>query len=258
MNVYVRELGRALAERGVGVDIFTRRQAADVPDVVEYAPGARVVHIDAGPRRHLDKYEVLDYLPDFACGVQRFRALTGVSYDVVHSHYWLSGRLGLLFADRWNVPLVSMFHTLAQLKNRVAETAAEREHAVRYEIERRTMAGSDRVVAATAIDRQQMLRYYGDDLAPIIREVHAGGGPIPPQVARKLADRLTQPMLTPRELDVLRLMTNGLRNKEIGAELRISEQTTQGHIKSIFSKLNVHDRTEAVTVAIRRGIVHID
>jgi D-inositol-3-phosphate glycosyltransferase len=167
MNVYVRELGRALAERGVGVDIFTRRQAADVPDVVEYAPGARVVHIDAGPRRHLDKYEVLDYLPDFACGVQRFRALTGVSYDVVHSHYWLSGRLGLLFADRWNVPLVSMFHTLAQLKNRVAETAAEREHAVRYEIERRTMAGSDRVVAATAIDRQQMLRYYGDDLAPI-------------------------------------------------------------------------------------------
>jgi D-inositol-3-phosphate glycosyltransferase len=167
MNVYVRELGRALAERGVGVDIFTRRQAADVADVVEYAPGARVVHIDAGPRRHLDKYEVLDYLPDFACGVQRFRALTGVSYDIVHSHYWLSGRLGLLFADRWNVPLVSMFHTLAQLKNRVAETAAEREHAVRYEIERRTMAGSDRVVAATAIDRQQMLRYYGDDLAPI-------------------------------------------------------------------------------------------
>jgi two-component system NarL family response regulator len=98
----------------------------------------------------------------------------------------------------------------------------------------------------------------GDDLAPIIREVHAGGGPIPPHVARKLADRLTQPMLTPRELDVLRLMTKGLRNKEIGAELGISEQTTQGHIKSIFSKLNVHDRTEAVTVAIRRGIIHID
>src|SRR6185369_8624005 len=95
----------------------------------------------------------------------------------------------------------------------------------------------------------------GDDLAPIIREVHAGGGPIPPHVARKLADRLTQPMLTPRELDVLRLMTKGLRNKEIGAELGISEQTTQGHIKSIFSKLNVHDRTEAVTVALRRGII---
>jgi len=160
MNVYVRELGRALAARGVGVDIFTRRQSTDVPDVVEYSPGARVIHIDAGPHRHVDKYDVLDYLPDFACGVQRFRALMGVSYDLIHSHYWLSGRLGLLFADHWGVPLVSTFHTLAQLKNRVAESAAEREQTVRYEIERRTMAGSDRVVALTAIDRQQILRHY--------------------------------------------------------------------------------------------------
>jgi D-inositol-3-phosphate glycosyltransferase len=167
MNVYVRELGLALAARGVGVDIFTRRQASDVPDVVEYAPGARVVHIDAGPHRHVDKYEVLDYLPDFACGIQRFRALTGASYDLIHSHYWLSGRLGLLFADRWGVPLISTFHTLAQLKNSVAESAAEREQAVRSDIERRTMAGSDRVVALTAVDRQQMIRYYGA-LAPIV------------------------------------------------------------------------------------------
>jgi D-inositol-3-phosphate glycosyltransferase len=166
MNVYVRELGRALAARGVGVDIFTRRQSTDVADVVEYAPGARVIHIDAGPRRHVDKYDVLDYLPDFACGVQRFRALMGTSYDLIHGHYWLSGRLGLLFADHWGVPLVSTFHTLAQLKNRVAESAAEREQAVRYEIERRTMAGSDRIVALTATDRQQMVRHYGE-LAPI-------------------------------------------------------------------------------------------
>src|SRR5262249_55862030 len=106
---------------------------------------------------------------DFACGVQRFRALTGASYDLIHSHYWLSGRLGLLFADHWGVPLVSTFHTLAQLKNRVAESAAERELAVRSDIERRTMAGSDRVVAHAAVSRQQMLRYHGDQavLAPI-------------------------------------------------------------------------------------------
>ena len=172
MNVYVRELGRALAARGVAVDIFTRRQSTEVADVVEYAPGARVVHIDAGPHRHVDKYDVLDYLPDFACGIQRFRALTGATYDIIHSHYWLSGRPGLLFADRWRVPLFSTFHTLAQLKNRVAETAAEREQAVRFEIERRTMAGSDRVVALTAVDRQQMVRHYGA-LAPI--DVIPGG-----------------------------------------------------------------------------------
>jgi D-inositol-3-phosphate glycosyltransferase len=156
-----------MAARGVTIDIFTRRQAPDVPDVVEYAPGARVIHIDAGPHRHVDKYDIIDYLPDFACGIQRFRALTGASYDLIHSHYWLSGRLGLLFRDRWGVPMVSTFHTLAQLKNRVAESAAEREQVVRFEIERRTMAGSDRIVALTAVDRQQMIRHYGEQ-APIV------------------------------------------------------------------------------------------
>jgi D-inositol-3-phosphate glycosyltransferase len=166
MNVYVRELGRALGERGVGVDIFTRRQDSAVPDVVEYAPGVRVVHLDAGPHRHVDKYDVLDYLSEFACGVQRWRALTGVSYDLIHSHYWLSGRLAVLFAEHWGVPMVSMFHTLAKLKNRVAESAAEREQEVRFEIERRTMAASDRVIAATEIDRTQIVRHYGQ-LAPI-------------------------------------------------------------------------------------------
>src|SRR5256714_12111051 len=192
MNVYVRELGRALAARGVVVDIFTRRQSVDVTDVVEYEPGARVVHIDAGPHRHVDKYDILDYLPDFACGIQRFRALTGASYDLIHSHYWLSGRLALRFADRWGVPLVSTFHTLAQLKNRVAESAAEREQSVRYEIERRTMAGSDRIVALTAVDRQQMVRHYGAQ-APIV--VIPGGGDLErfrpsPRLAARAGSRL--------------------------------------------------------------------
>jgi DNA-binding NarL/FixJ family response regulator len=98
----------------------------------------------------------------------------------------------------------------------------------------------------------------GDDLIPIIREVHAGGGPIPSQVGRKLADRVKQPALTARELEVLQLIATGMRNKEIAGALNISEETTQGHVKNILAKLNVHDRTEAVTLAIRRGIIHID
>lgn len=98
----------------------------------------------------------------------------------------------------------------------------------------------------------------GDDLIPIIREVYAGGRPIPPYVARKLADRLTQVALTAREVQVLQLMATGKRNKEIAGQLGISATTTQGHVKSILSKLNVHDRTEAVTLAIRRAIIHLD
>jgi DNA-binding NarL/FixJ family response regulator len=98
----------------------------------------------------------------------------------------------------------------------------------------------------------------GDDLIPIIREVYAGGGPIPSQVGRKLADRIKQQALTARELEVLQLVADGRRNKEIASILRISEETIQGHLKNILAKLDVHDRTEAVTIAIRRGIVHID
>jgi DNA-binding NarL/FixJ family response regulator len=98
----------------------------------------------------------------------------------------------------------------------------------------------------------------GDDLVPIIREVHAGGGPIPPYVARKLADRVAMSSLTARESEVLQLVARGLRNKEISVSLGIAETTIQGHMKNILSKLNVHDRTEAVTVAVSRGIIHID
>ena len=98
----------------------------------------------------------------------------------------------------------------------------------------------------------------GDELIAAIREVHAGGRPINPDIARKLADRITQPALTPRELVVLKLLAKGLRNKEIAAELGIADVTTQGHVKNILAKLDVHDRTEAVTAAIRREIIHLD
>ncbi len=98
----------------------------------------------------------------------------------------------------------------------------------------------------------------GDDLVPIVREVYAGGGTIPPYVARKLADRVTLPTLTAREVEVLQLVAQGLRNKEIAGFLNISSMTTEGHLRNIMTKLGVHDRTEAVTVAVRRGIIHIE
>jgi two-component system NarL family response regulator len=97
-----------------------------------------------------------------------------------------------------------------------------------------------------------------ENMMRMIREVACGGRPIPPEVAQKLTDRMFQPTLTPRELEVLGLVARGFRNKEVAANLRISEDTIQGHMKSIFSKLSVCDRTAAVTVAIQRGIIHVD
>jgi DNA-binding NarL/FixJ family response regulator len=96
-----------------------------------------------------------------------------------------------------------------------------------------------------------------DELVGIIREVRAGGRPIPQEVARKLADRLTLPTLTKRETEILKLIADGLRNKEIAGSLGIGEETVQGHIKNILSKLKVNDRTKAAIVGIRRGLIHL-
>jgi DNA-binding NarL/FixJ family response regulator len=96
-----------------------------------------------------------------------------------------------------------------------------------------------------------------EELVQTIREVHAGGRPIPQEIARKLADRLTQRALTPRETEVLSLVSKGFRNKEIGAALSITEETAQAHVKHILSKLGVNDRTRAAVVAVERGIIRL-
>jgi two-component system NarL family response regulator len=97
-----------------------------------------------------------------------------------------------------------------------------------------------------------------DDLIRLVREVHAGGRPLPEIVRARLEDRAGRPTLTQREVDVLELVMRGHRNKEIGKTLNISGETVEAHLKNIFTKLNVHDRTAAVYVALRRGIMHVD
>jgi DNA-binding NarL/FixJ family response regulator len=97
-----------------------------------------------------------------------------------------------------------------------------------------------------------------DDLIRTIREVHAGGQPMDPEVKARLSERSAQPPLTPREIEVLNLVAQGHRNKEIAVLLRISDETVPVHLKNIFAKLRVNERTAAVNVALRRGIVHLD
>ncbi|MBV8731474.1 MAG: response regulator transcription factor [Acidobacteriia bacterium] len=97
-----------------------------------------------------------------------------------------------------------------------------------------------------------------EKLMGVIREVAGGARPILPEVAQRLTERMFQTALTEREVEVLRLVARGMRNKEIAGDLKISNETVQGHVKNILAKLSVHDRTEAVAVAVRRGIVHLD
>jgi two-component system, NarL family, response regulator len=96
-----------------------------------------------------------------------------------------------------------------------------------------------------------------DDLVTVIREVHHGSRPIPADVAQRLAARRAQPSLTPREVDVIQLIAQGLRNKEIGVALGISEWTAKVHVKNILAKLKVNDRAAVIQIALRRGIIHL-
>jgi len=169
MNVYVRELTRELARRGVAVDVFTRSQNPDIPKVddVGLGPGARVVHIAAGPERPYHKNLVWNHLPEFVEGVRRFAHQEGVSYDLLHSHYWLSGWVARELQKTWSVPIVHMFHTLGRMKNLVAQREADRELTQRIVVETEIMAFADRIVAATPRDMEQMVALYGTNPAKI-------------------------------------------------------------------------------------------
>jgi D-inositol-3-phosphate glycosyltransferase len=166
MNVYVRETARELARLGHAVDIFTRDDGTQPEPVVSLAPGVRVVHLGAGPRGPLEKDGLWEYMPAFLHSLRAFREREGLRYDLVHSHYWLSGWAGSYLRRLWDVPHVTMFHTLGEVKNRAR--SAEREPPYRIETERRVAATADAIVVASEHERDMLERLYGADPARIV------------------------------------------------------------------------------------------
>lgn len=159
MQAYIRSLSRELGRRDVSVDVFTRRSDPALPDVVEFGPNARVVHLTAGDAAPVEKSSVFGLLPEFVCNLQRFRRTEGMEYNVIHSHYWLSGWVGNLLARRWDVPHLVMFHTLSRLKGTPNGESGDPEN--RAEVEARVIAGADRVIAASEHERQGLVEQYG-------------------------------------------------------------------------------------------------
>lgn len=168
MNVYVRELSRELGKRGVAVDIYTRSQDASVPHLQEAWPCIRVIHVPAGPETPYDRRQLFQYLPEFVQGVRSFVAADGVTYDIIHSHYWLSGWVALELQRDWPVPVMQMFHTLGHLKNNVAANGKSSEAPERIRTETEIMGRADLIVAATPADKGQMVEFYGADPSPIV------------------------------------------------------------------------------------------
>lgn len=159
MNVYIQQLARELGQSHIIVDIFTRRTDRSTPSIIHLSPRVRVISIDAGPAQFIHKDELYPYLSAFAQHVDDFRLREGQRYDALHSHYWLSGVVAMELAQRWRVPHITMFHTLAHLKQ-LANPAAQ-EPPLRLEMERRLIKQADRIIAATTEERAQIIRHCG-------------------------------------------------------------------------------------------------
>jgi D-inositol-3-phosphate glycosyltransferase len=165
MNVYVRDLTRELGRQGIHVDVFTRSQDEHVPHVVhELGFGNRVVHIPAGPEEPRSKSDIAKYIPEFAEGVRKFAEEKGITYDVIHSHYWMSGLAAEQLSDAWGgTPIVHMFHTLGEMKNRVARSEDEKAGEDRLAGERQVLRRANRIVVATLAEMTQLRFLYRAD-----------------------------------------------------------------------------------------------
>jgi D-inositol-3-phosphate glycosyltransferase len=159
MNVYIRELARELGNSQVTIDIFTRQTNTHQPHIVQLTPNVRVIHVKAGPTSPISKHDLHQYLPDFTQHIEEFRRREAIRYDMLHSHYWLSGMAAMQLARPWDIPHVTMFHTLGYLKQ--LANPNESEPSLRLEMERLLIQRADRIIASTYDERQQIIRHCG-------------------------------------------------------------------------------------------------
>ena len=190
MNVYVKELTRKLGRLGVHVDVFTRSQDEHVPHVLhDLGYGNRVVHIPSGPEVPLPKHELVAHIPTFSEGILSSAEKKGVQYDLIHSHYWMSGIAARELKNVWGIPVVHMFHTLGLMKQRIARAPHEAEGDYRIQGEREVIKLANRIVAATPAEMAQLQWLYDTDqtmvtiIPPGVDTSHFY--PIPPDEAKE-------------------------------------------------------------------------
>jgi D-inositol-3-phosphate glycosyltransferase len=167
MNVYVREVARALGKRGIEVDVFTRWREKYDPRIQQFGENARVIHIESGPIGYWPKMDVYDHLDEFTTKLDEHIAAEGKSYDLIHSHYWLSAGVARRLAVRLALPRIQMFHTLGLVKREVMDEDVDGESDVRVTIERQAVQESAAVVAASEIELGELRDLYGADPAKV-------------------------------------------------------------------------------------------
>ena len=158
MNVYVLQIARELGGRGHAVDVYTRTHDPDDPQIVDLGDNARVIHLSAGPVDEA-KESLYGYIPEYLQRLEEFREAEGLTYDLVHSHYWLSGQAALSLAESWDVPHVTTFHTLARKK--LQARPGETESDLRVRTESRVIESASAVVVSTDQEKDDLSRLYG-------------------------------------------------------------------------------------------------
>lgn len=160
MNIYILEVVKRLAARGVQIDVFTRHHDPLDPQVISLAPGARLIHLPAGPPS-LDKTGVYELLPEFSSQMRNFCIANRLRYDQVSSHYWLSGLVGMGIASAWGVPHTTSFHTMAEMKRRGRPEESEVDQRDRSEFE--VASAADSIIVWTHDEKQVVVDYFGTD-----------------------------------------------------------------------------------------------
>jgi D-inositol-3-phosphate glycosyltransferase len=160
MNVTIRALAGELARAGIASDLYTRAASPDDPPVVELQPGVRLLHLPAGPPAPVPKQTLPRYLCAFLCSLLRAGERYG-PYDVLHSHYWVSGWVARLARERWDSPMVHSFHTLGRVKNLSLADGDQPEPPTRLAGEERVAAAADCLVAPTPVEARQLVELYG-------------------------------------------------------------------------------------------------
>ena len=158
MSVYIRELAYELGKQGHLVDVYTRVHNPRDRQIYEFGQNARLVHLRAGKDEELHKSAVYSHLPDFVYNLDNFKKHNDLQYDLIFSHYWLSGLAGECLQKRWNIPHITMFHTLGAVKNTLG--IGENEPKLRIETERGLTQKYHRIIAPTEKEKEELIRHY--------------------------------------------------------------------------------------------------
>lgn len=263
LNVYVRQVASAFSNRGIATDIFTRKQSAEDPDVEVLAPHSRVIYLPAG--KGLDKYSLYDEVPSFANRIVNFAARENIAYDLLYSHYWLSGEVACLLRPHLAASWAHIAHTLGLVKNRSLAEGARPEPRLRIQVEGEIAQQADLLIASTADEAYDLMDAYGADPERVVivppgvdlsmfqpmdradarREVGYGSGRLLLFVGR--LERLKGVEVAIRALALLRdRRHDDVRLLILGEDSHEDDESEKDRLKAIATEVGVRDRVDFV------------